>query len=329
MNGDNLPYFTCLPNFALARLGCEVTAVSDEFFAPAMRMLSAESPIFIPAKFDSHGKWMDGWETRRRRQGGHDWCVVKLGVVVCARGADLDTTHFTGNYPPSASLEGCPAGDSPDDSAKWIPLISPADLRPNSHNFFAIEESRPLSHVRVNIYPDGGIARLRIFGEARPQLAAGARADLASILNGGRIIAVSDSHFGAPENMLMPGRGENMGDGWETRRRREPGGDWAILALGAAGIAQAIEVDTAHFKGNYPDRCSLQAAKIPSPGGESSLIAQSIFWRELLPPQKLRPDHRHLFEGGFSLDDPVTHIRFNIEPDGGVSRLRILAEVAA
>lgn len=312
-------------NLAQSRLGARVVFATDEFFAPAERLLDAEPAVFIPGKFDDHGKWMDGWETRRKRVEGHDWCIVRLGVAGVIRGVDIDTSHFTGNYPPAASLEACNCPDDPDAATPWTRLIPPTSLNGNSHHLMAVHDDRSWTHVRLSIYPDGGIARLRVYGEPSCNWAGqdpAQEVDLIAMRNGGRIIACNDRHFGAPENLLAPGRGVNMGDGWETRRRREPGHDWVIIALGHPGFIRRVEVDTAHFKGNYPDRCSLQGVLVQG-GTDESLVPQSMFWPELLPASKLEMDRIHVFDLPHSDGAPVSHVRFNIHPDGGVSRLRL------
>jgi len=318
--------FARLINLAHPRLGAQAVVASDEWFAPCERMLQETPAVFIPDKFDDHGKWMDGWETRRKRGEGYDYAVVRLGRPGFLRGVDIDTTHFTGNYPPAASIDACycPEGD-PDERALWVEVLPSVSLKGNSHHFLAINDGGLYSHLRLNIYPDGGVARLRVYGE--PQCDWERRdpselIDLLALENGGRAITCNDQHFGTILNLNMPGRGINMGDGWETRRRREPGNDWAILALGHPGIVKAIEVDTAHFKGNYPDRCSIQAAYVRG-GTEDSLVTQSMFWRELLPAQKLEMDAIHRFEAELEAIGAITHVRLNIIPDGGVSRLRL------
>ena len=145
--------------------------------------------------------------------------------------------------------------------------------------------------------------------------------DLAAILAGGRIIACSNQHYGAALNLLMPDKVMSMGDGWETRRRREPGHDWVIVALGALGRVTAFEVITDHFKGNFPAACSVQGASGDGLS-DDELVAQSMFWSELLSRHELRADAQHKF--AVPRSSPVTHVRFNIYPDGGVGRLRII-----
>ncbi|WP_150723566.1 allantoicase, partial [Pandoraea capi] len=281
---------------------------------------------FIPGKYDDNGKWMDGWETRRKRVNGYDWCIVKLARPGVLFGVDLDTSHFTGNFPPAASLEGCYSPDgAPSDAAEWFELLPSTTLQGNSHHYHAIAQQRAATHVRVNLYPDGGLARLRLYGLPQSDWANRSRDELIDLIameNGGYVVAANNQHFGMASNLLMPGRGVNMGDGWETRRRREPGNDWAIIALAQPGEIGKIEVDTAHFKGNFPDRCSIQAAYVTG-GTEQSLITQSMFWPVLLPEQKLAMDKQFHFEEQVQKLGAITHIRFNIIPDGGVSRLRL------
>ena len=322
----NAPEFTRrFLNLADPRLGAKAIHSSDDFFGPMDRMLNPEPAVFIPGKYDDHGKWMDGWETRRKRTNGHDFCVVKLARRGILHGVDIDTSHFTGNYPPAASIEACDCAGDPTDSTRWTEVLASVNLQGNSHHYHELGADQPYTHVRVHIYPDGGIARLRLYGLAQLDWASMSRSelvDLASAENGGYIVATNNQHFGLAANMLMPGRGANMGDGWETRRRREPGNDWCVIALAHPGTIEKIEVDTCHFKGNYPDRCSIQAAHVLG-GTETSLITQSMFWAPLLSEQKLKMHHQHYFDQEIVKLGPVTHVRYNMHPDGGTSRLRL------
>ena len=317
-------------NLADPRLGAKALSATDEFFAPTERMLSRDAAVFIAGKYDANGKWMDGWETRRRRAPGHDSCVIRLGLPGAIRGFDIDTSHFTGNYPPAASIEACLCDGDPAADTEWVELVAPMKLSGNTHHYPVVSDSRVWSHLRLHIYPDGGIARLRVYGEVARDWTKRSGTDLYDLIaveNGGRPVAWNDAHFGNPINLLAPGRGENMGDGWETRRRREPGNDWAVLALGCPGTIKRIEIDTAHFKGNYPDRCSLQATnakKVP----DQALVTQSMFWPVLLPEQRLSMDAVHDFSEQIANLGPITHVRFNIIPDGGVSRLRLWGQIA-
>lgn len=316
-------------NLAQPRLGAEVVSCSDDFFAECSRMLNPDAPQFIVGKFDDNGKWMDGWETRRRRNGGYDNAIVKLGLPGEIKGVDIDTSHFTGNFAPAASLEACFSLAPADENSDWQTLIPSTSLQGNSHHYFDIENNGCFTHIRLNLYPDGGVARLRVHGRVISDVAtldSNARHNLAAVELGARAIAWNDAHFGAVENLLNPGKGINMGDGWETRRRREPGYDWCIVELGHAGSIEAVKLDTAFFKGNYPDRCSIQAARVGA-GTKESIITQSQFWDELLPPQKLEMDSEHDFESEVLDIGPVTHVRINIFPDGGLSRVRLLGRI--
>jgi allantoicase len=313
-------------NLADPRLGAQAVGCSDDFFAPMERLLQAQPASFVPGKYDDNGKWMDGWESRRKRVAGHDWCVVRLGRPGTIAGVDIDTSFFTGNYPPAASVDACRAGDDPALADSWRPLLGATPLAGNSHHLLATPGVDAVySHVRLNIFPDGGVARLRVYGRpAAGTLVAGVDGlvDLLAMAHGGRAIAWNDAHFGVCSNLLLPGRGVDMGDGWETRRRREPGHDWAILALGVPGRVGRVEVDTAHFKGNFPDRCSLQAACLDS-ASDGQLVAASQFWPTLLPEVRLGADAVHTFSDQCVDLGVITHVRFNLHPDGGVSRLRL------
>jgi allantoicase len=318
-------------NLASPRLGAEAIYATDDFFADKSRMLQDAPAVWLEDKYDNNGKWMDGWESRRRRQGGHDWCVVKLGVKGVIRGVDIDTRHFTGNYPPAASLEACVSDAAPDDKTVWTEILPAQGLGPSASHFFAIHSAQAWTHVRLHIYPDGGVARLRIYGEPVAQWQASDKKavyELSAVRNGGRIVGYNDAHYGTVWTLLTQGRGVNMGDGWETRRRREPGNDWIVIALGAPGIIERVEVDTCHYKGNFPDRCALQAALMENVP-QRSLIQASMFWPELMGEQKLAADTIHTFESQklHSLG-PVSHVKLNIFPDGGVSRLRIFGRLA-
>ena len=325
--------FTQLADLAAERLGGRVLAANDDFFAPKENLLKESSPVFIEGKYTSRGKWMDGWESRRRRTPGYDWCIVRLGLPGVIRGIVVDTSFFTGNYPERFSLEGCDLGEHHpykseksrvgSEKTKWIQIFPETSLKGDSRNLFAVENGARFTHLRFKIYPDGGVARLRIHGEAvpGPALLSRAEIDLVAVENGGSVVVSSDQFYGAPRNLLMPYRAKNMGDGWETKRRRGPGHDWVILKLGVPGTIHRVEVDTAHFKGNYPDSCALQTAFAKNSAVDAS-NASALAWEELLPGTKLKASHRHVF---MKLRDTglATYVRFQIFPDGGVSRLRL------
>jgi allantoicase len=329
MNASNdLPDFArCCVNLATPRLGAEAVSASDEFFAPRARLIDDAAAVFIPDKYDDHGKWMDGWESRRKRSPGHDHCIVRLGVKGRIRGVDIDTSHFTGNYPPAASIEACLAGKRPLSQATWREIVPATTLGPSAHHFVAVGDDGVFDHVRLNIYPDGGVARLRVYGEPVAAWAddgGDGVYELSALANGGRIVGCNDAHYGSVWTLITPGRGRDMGDGWETRRRREPGNDWLVLALGAPGLIERIEIDTCHFKGNFPDRAAVAGALVAG-GGDRSLITRAMLWPEVLGPRKLQADHLHTF--AVRHPQPVSHVRLDIFPDGGVSRLRVFGRL--
>jgi len=317
-------------DLAQPRLGSAVIAASDDFFAPKERLIAPEPPVFIPGKYDDNGKWMDGWESRRKRTPGNDWCILRLGRPGRIRAVDIDTSHFTGNFPPEAAISALRADADPGQDADWRELVGRTALKGNAHHLIDIDSDAVWSHLKLDIFPDGGVARLRVFGEVHidwANVAPEEIVDLAALENGGRGIAWNDAHFGTVANMLAPGKGANMGDGWETRRRREPGNDWAVIALGTPGIIERAVVDTAFFKGNYPDRFALRGAHIesldPTAAGD-----ESANWPVLVPEQKLGPDAEHSFESEIAAHGPVSHVRLDIFPDGGISRLRLFGRRA-
>ena len=320
--------FTELIDLASERLGAAVLFANDDFFAPKENLLKPAAPIFIEGKYTDLGKWMDGWESRRRRTPGFDWCILRLGLPGVVRGVVVDTSFFRGNYPEQCALEACNAPGQPDvaeltsDKTKWREILRQSDLKGDSQNLFAIDDSERVTHLRFKIFPDGGVARLRVYGEVLPDWndvrRAGGHVDLAAVENGALVLSCSDMFFGHRHNLIMPGRALNMSDGWETKRRRGPGYDWVIIKLGTVGDIKRVEVDTSWFKGNYPDSCSLEACN----AGPSQDV-QSFAWQPLLGQTKLQAHTRHYFANELLNVGPVSHVRFNIFPDGGVSRLRI------
>ncbi|HET7292448.1 MAG TPA: allantoicase [Vicinamibacteria bacterium] len=310
--------FTDLPDLGSARVGGRALFASDDFFAPRNSLVRPEPAVFVPGKYTARGKWMDGWESRRRRDPGHDWCIVRLGLRGVVRGVDIDTSHFNGNQPEAASLEGCDAASAASlrglARAAWRELVPRSPLAPSAHHLLTAASADPVTHVRLNIFPDGGVARLRVHGEVAVDLERLRErvVDLAAVENGGVVLEASDAHFGRKEHLNLPGRAKSMAEGWETRRRRGPGHDWAILRLGATGRLERVEVDTNHFKGNYPESFSLEARLRPE--GD---------WTEVIPPTRLQPHARHFFSKELRARGPFAFVRLRIYPDGGVSRLRV------
>ncbi len=342
------PVFTHLVDLAAERIGGRALLASDEFFAEKENLLKPGRGILIEDKYTDRGKWMDGWESRRKRTPGHDWCIIRLGLPGAVRGFTIDTNHFKGNAPESISIDACeaPTDASPDHlahSANWRELIPKTRIQPHSENHIAAPANDPArtTHVRLNIHPDGGVARFRAHGEVLPDwesiLARMPIPDLAAIEHGGLTLACSDEFFSRPLNLIMPGRATNMGDGWETRRRRGHGYDWVILRLGRRAEIQRLLIDTNHFKGNYPDTCSVEVCDMPGRSAHNNAdiaslrpgAANSPPWRELLPRTKLEAHREHTFERELQSTGPATHLRLNIHPDGGVSRLRVFGRPLA
>lgn len=304
--------FLEMVDLAAERLGGRVVEANDDFFAEKENLLKAAAPIFIEGKFTDRGKWMDGWETRRRRSAGFDWCVVSLGLPGVVRGIVVDTAFFRGNFPEHCALDGSP------DGITWTTLLPQTALKGDTQNLFTIDDPHRYAFVRLNIYPDGGVARLRVHGEVIPDFSgAGDIVDLASVENGAVVLDASDMFFGHRHNLIMPGRSLNMGDGWETKRRRGPSYDWVIVRLGARGRIQRIDVDTEHYKGNYPDTCSIDVS--------SDATAP---WQTILPKAKLDADSVHVFDTQLLDAGLVSRLRLNIYPDGGIARLRVWGTLA-
>ena len=323
--------FTDLPDLAAARFGGEVIAANDDFFAPKEALVKAGKPEWREGEYTDRGKWMDGWETRRRRTPGHDWAIVKLGIPGIVRGVVIDTSYFTGNYPEHASIDACvmdgavPGDRMTRDDIAWTPLVPKSPLKGDAVNAFAVAGGNRVTHLRLNIFPDGGVARLRVHGDVVPDAKAfsgNAPVDLAAMANGGFVVSCSDMHYGNRQNLIIPGRSTHMGDGWETKRRRGPGHDWSIIRLARRGIIERIELDTDHFKGNAPGSAMLESCD-----AGDSFDADTARWEELLPQTALDADAQHRWD-----DFPAraaTHVRLNIYPDGGVARLRLFGRAGS
>lgn len=323
--------FQDLIDLASERLGGAVIAANDEFFAPKEAMLKPGPAEWREGVYTERGKWMDGWETRRRRTPGHDWAIVRLGAPGIVRGVVIDTSYYTGNYPEHASVDACSLGDNASvegilsGAVHWDSLLPKTALTGNGVNAFETKgQTRRVTHLRLNIFPDGGVARLRVHGEVVPDTDVFSReADLAAMENGGFVVSCSDMHYGHRQNLILPGRSTHMGDGWETRRRRGPGHDWSIVRLARRGRITRIELDTDHFKGNAPGRCMLEYTD----ADPAAFDAGKATWDELLPETPLEPHMRHKWYEFDSGD--ATHVRLNIYPDGGVARLRLFGLASA
>lgn len=389
------PEYSTLTDLASTAIGGRIIFASDEWFAPAAMFLSPDPPVFKEGLFTEYGKWMDGWETRRKRVPGHDWCVLQLGVPGTVYGFEVDTAFFTGNNVPAISIQGADLPDGLDlpaeviDGAtgavmntgmmgtaatpRQIELVGEAvdrlafrDLLPRSPlrpgypetrtHFFAASSPGRVTHLKVNYFPDGGVARLRVFGEvAAPLLRSPKqRVDFASALNGGAALCWSNEHFGTPSNTLLPNQAPDMGNGWETARNPQRPAilelgsegyvdfsyskDWFVMRLGARSSIGEVEVDTNHFKGNFPESAIIEVCDLPEilalpileqkKKFENGAFRDGLAWKPLLRRTKMQPHmQQHFYEGDEKAPlervGPATHVRLTIFPDGGVSRLRM------
>ncbi len=333
--------FTDYVDMASERLGGKALLTNDDFFAAKENMLKATEAIFIADKYTSRGKWMDGWESRRRRTPGHDWCIIQLGMMGIIKGVNVNTAFFVGNNPEAFSLEAAslPKNPTKESLAKnkiqWNEIISKSPLKGGSDNFFSVDSSEPWTHLRLNIFPDGGVARFRVYGEVTPDWDRLKKSktpiDLVGIANGGKVITCNDMFFGSKDNLIFPQRALIMGDGWETRRKRVPGYDWIVVRMGHTGKIEKIEVDTNHFKGNFPESCSIEALSYPKRDLTPNDVQnrKDLHWQEILPKTKLKAHFRHYYAKELNKlvkDTAFDYIRMNIFPDGGISRLRILGK---
>ncbi|XP_006882921.1 PREDICTED: probable allantoicase [Elephantulus edwardii] len=367
--------FTQLIDMASESVGGQILFATDDFFAPAENLIKSDAPRFKEHEYTEFGKWIDGWETRRKRIPGHDWCIIKLGIQGIIRGFDVDISYFIENFAPRVSIQ---AANFPEDKVREIPergirtgtaatleefkaiaelksenwncLVPKTELKlgkpGSSHNYFPINSQQRWTHIRLNIFPDGGIARLRVHGTGQrdwtttdPKEAL----DLVTMAYGGFCVGFSNACLGHPNNMIRPTRAKSVADGWETARRLDrppilvndengilqvPGCEWAVFRLGHPGVITQIEVDTEHFKGNSPYSCKLDGC-ILTTQEEEDMIKQkwnlpAHKWKPLLPVTKLLPNQNHHFDSlTLELQDVITHARLTIAPDGGVSRLRL------
>ena len=330
-DGAAPPSFTQLPDLASEKLGGAVIAANDEFFAPKENLIKSTPPEWREGEYTERGKWMDGWETRRRRSPGFDWAIIRLGRPGVVKGVVIDTSYFTGNFPEQASIDACSIDNAPaldrvtGGEVRWEPILGKSQLKGDSENYFETDGKRRVTHLRLSIFPDGGVARLRVHGNVIPDekiFADGREVDLAALENGGIVVSASDMHYGNPQNLIMPGRSTHMGDGWETKRRRGPGHDWTIIQLARRGIIQRIEMDTDHFKGNAPGQCMLEFANVT----DGNFSAEKAKWNILLPETPVEPHARHSWDVSPGV---ATHVRLNIYPDGGVARLRLMGKASA
>lgn len=314
------PSFTRDRDLASRALGASVVYANDEFFAQRENLINPGPAVFAPDDFGHKGKVYDGWETRRRREPGHDHAIVRLGVPGTITGVVVDTAWFTGNYPPEVSVEAAAVDGYPSPEelagATWTTIVPRSPVAGDTRNPFPVTDEAIYTHIRLSIHPDGGVARLRVHGAAAPdpRLLAGT-IDLAGATQGGRVLDCSNMHYSSPEQILLPDRARIMGDGWENARRRGDGNDHVTVALGAPGRVRRVEIDTSYFVGNAPGWAAVSGS------------ADGTDWRELVPRVRLQPDTRHHF--GVAPGVPVARVRLDVYPDGGIARFRVEGEIDA
>jgi allantoicase len=333
---NTAPAFTALTDLAAERLGGNAIVCTDDFFAGKENLLKPGRGIFITDKYTDRGKWMDGWESRRKRTAGHDWCIIQLATSGKIHGVDIDTNFFLGNHPPHASIEACNVDGAVDedyltsDKVVWKEILAKSPLNPGSQNFYEIADKSIYTHLKLHIYPDGGVARLNVYGEVFKdwsKVNTTETIDLAAATNGAKSVLCNDMFFSHMDNLIMPGRGVNMGDGWETKRNRTPNNrDWVIVRLAHKGTIEKALIDTCHFKGNYPDTFLLEGCNI-SVDDESTLNSDTVHWTTIISQSKLQADHEHYFESNDIAKGVFTHVRLSIFPDGGISRMRLFGNI--
>lgn len=341
------PYFSVESDLELAsqKVGGKVLSCSDDFFASMENLILPTAAVFIADKYTENGKWMDGWESRRKRNVGagndHDWCILRLGLPGRIKGFDVDTSYFVGNFPEAVSIEGMELGGQLEDrdalekgslkSGQWTPLLPKSRVLGGRSNWFPAEAASRMTHLRLKIFPDGGVARLRVYGEVIPNWESLKDSkgwiDTAAAASGGSVISCSDMFFGKKDHLILPGRAATMGEGWETKRRRGPGFDWIVVRLSATTQIREIEVDTNHFKGNFPESCRIEGCRLPERNLDFSDLRDrtDLLWKEVLPRTPLRAHEQRRFGSELKCsDESFDYVRLSIFPDGGVSRLRVL-----
>jgi allantoicase len=319
------PSFTTLPDLASRALAGSVVYANDELFAQRENLITPGRAVFSTEDFGHKGKVYDGWETRRRREPGHDWAIVRLGVPGVVHGVNIDTSWFKGNYPPYASVEAASFEWHPSveelEGADWVTLVEKSPVAGDTDNYFSVDDGRRYTHLRLTIYPDGGVARFRVHGEPvpDPRFLTGT-VDLAALENGGSVVDCSNMFYSSPTQILQPGRARIMGEGWENARRRDDGNDHVTVKLAAPGLVRRVEIDTSYFVGN-----AAGWARLSGVNEATGDVDDPSTWTQLIPKTRLQPDTRHFFR--VRPDAAVTHVRLDVYPDGGLARLRVNGEV--
>lgn len=363
------PAFSDLNDLVSEQNGGRILFATDDWFAPAENLIKDEKPVFKEGEVTDYGMWMDGWETRRKHTQGYDWCIIQMGEPGVISGIDVDTSYFTGNFAPRCSVQaacltksfskrngeriGTAASDEDNHmvnllkSENWEYIVSMSQLQPgyqtSCHNYFECTKQKKFTHIRLNIYPDGGVARLRVYGQAVPdwsKISERELVNLASVRSGCVCIGYSAANLGHPKNLIKKGRANTIKDGWEilpkaTRpavvqeyrhsgKMYTSGSEWCAFQLGHTGIVQMVEVDTNHFKGNFPYTCKVEGCMVDERVFSNSLVPSELAWKTLLPETRLK-GHNQMFVEADKLCNVgvISHVRLTIMPDGGVSRFRI------
>jgi len=309
-------------------IGTKIYDFSDQFFGLASRLLKDEPPVFKDGVYDKNGKWMDGWETRRKRVKGNDFVIIKLGLPGMISFAEIDTSFFNGNQPQYASIDACYI-DNKTKKFNWSSILSKQKLKPDAKHGFKINKSKNIyNYIRLNIYPDGGVARLKLLGDVVVDKInfSKNKFDLLSVLKGSKIVACSDEHFGKAENLLLPFKSKNMGNGWETKRRRGAGFDWVIIKLGKPGFIENFDIQTHYFKGNFPSYCSIQYFFSNKNININSIVNSSKKWEYLVKHLELKA-HSSIKKQLSKKSKKINYLKLNIYPDGGISRIRSLGKI--
>jgi len=318
-------------------LGGSVMAASDESFGDKENLLNPGPAAFEPGHYGNRGESVDGWETKRRREPGHDWALIRLGAPGRVTSVEVDTSFFTGNYPQFCRIEACGLEGYPgpaelnDPGTEWVEIVPRSPLEGDRRNTFAVSESLRFTHLRLSVFPDGGVARLRAFGHVvpDPRFLDGVTVDLASQLSGGLVVASSDDFYTSAETLNRPGDARTMGEGWETRRRRDAGHDYVVFRLGVTGEVRQLLIDTSYFRYNASAAVAVYGCGRPvTPSVESDEWVPSVEsdeWVPLLGRTSLQPDTRHVFT--VSSSGPIAAVRLDAFPDGGLSRVRVIGRV--
>ncbi|KAF2876570.1 galactose-binding domain-like protein [Massariosphaeria phaeospora] len=314
-----------------APLGSRILSFSDEWFASASNLITPTPPIRRPGVFTHAGAWYDGWETRRHNSEPADWVVIRLGVASGkVAGVEVDTAFFNGNHAPEIAVQGCFVAEESETEVMaagytgWEAILDIQECGPSQRHAWLLEEltEKAYTHVKLLMYPDGGIARFRLYGVAVPVFPQSMDQifELSATVMGGVATSCSDQHFGTKDNLLLPGRGKDMGDGWETKRTRGEHVDWTIVRLGVTGEVDNIVIDTAHFRGNFPQKVQVFAGHF-----EQDPASDAAGWVEILQAQKSGPDKEHQYKSELKevQGKRYTHAKLVIIPDGGVKRFRI------